>query len=65
MIDVERRSVRIVQRARKLDYPLLAWASSGWLFYNAGDGRLGAWRPGEHARTLRVKVGKFVAMAAD
>ncbi|MDA0180263.1 hypothetical protein OJ997_08150 [Solirubrobacter phytolaccae] len=46
-------------------YPLLAWASSGWLFWNAGHGRLGAWRPGEPARDLGVEVGAFVDITAS
>jgi len=46
-------------------YPLLAWASSGWLFWNAGRGRVGAWRPGEPARRLSVTVGAFVDMTAS
>jgi hypothetical protein len=64
VIDVERRTVREVTRA-PADYPLLAWASSGWLFYNAGGGRLGAWRPNEPARVLPMNVGPFVDMTSD
>jgi len=47
------------------DYHLLAWASSGWLYWNAPGGRIGAWRPGEAARMLPVHVGRSVDMAAD
>jgi WD40 repeat protein len=47
------------------DYHLVAWASSGWLYWKAPGGRIGAWRPGEAARLLPVRVGQFVDMAAD
>jgi hypothetical protein len=46
-------------------YGRLAWASSGWLFWTAGEGRLGAWRPGERARLLPATVGPVVDMTAD
>ena len=47
------------------DYPALAWSETGWLFYNAGGGRIGAWRPGERARLLELRVGKFVRMVTE
>lgn len=47
------------------DHPRLAWASSGWLFWHAGRGRIGAWRPGEGARHLPVQVGAFVDITAS
>jgi hypothetical protein len=66
VIDVRSATVALIPGARTdAVYKRLAWASSGWLFYNAGHGRLGAWRPGEPARALGVRVGKFVDMAAD
>jgi hypothetical protein len=43
----------------------LAWAASGWLFYEAPRNRIGAWRPGQRARVLAVTPGPFVAMAVD
>ena len=47
-------------------YSLLAWSSSGWLFYNAGNGRIAAWRPGSgRARLLPVRVPAFTDMSAD
>jgi len=47
------------------DYPLMAWSSSGWLFYNAGRGRLAAYRPGRPgAALLPVRVARFVDLAA-
>jgi hypothetical protein len=66
IVDVARRTARLVSTPRAaIAYPVLAWSSSGWLFYNAGRGRIGAWRPGERPRLLRVGVGKFVSMTAD
>jgi hypothetical protein len=47
------------------NYPEVAWSSAGWLFYNAGNGRIGAWRPGERARLLPLRVGPFVRLVAD
>ncbi len=43
----------------------VTWSSSGWLFDNAGKGRLGAWRPGEPARLLGARVPKLVDMTSD
>jgi hypothetical protein len=66
LVDVAAASATVIAGARTdNDYPELAWASSGWLFWNAGGGRLGAWRPGQPARRLGVKVGAFVDMTAD
>jgi hypothetical protein len=45
--------------------PALAWSSSGWLYYGVGAHHIGAWRPGQPARELPMRVDKFVAMAAD
>jgi hypothetical protein len=46
-------------------YPLSVWSSAGWLFYNAGDGRLAAYRAGAAAATLLpVHVPAFVDLAA-
>jgi hypothetical protein len=66
IVDVARRTARLLSTPREaIEYAALAWSSSGWLFYNAGRGRIAAWRPGESARELPVKVAKFVSMAAD
>ena len=65
VIDVARRRTRTIAHPPKRAYRLLAWASSGWLFYNAGHGRIGAWRPGEPGRLLSVTVRQYVDMAAD
>lgn len=67
VVDVAARQVHFVPGARMdpEDYPELAWGSSGWLFYNAGRGRIGAWRPGEPARLLAARVGPFVDMTAS
>jgi hypothetical protein len=66
IVDVATGTVTTVPGARTdRFYGRLAWASSGWLFWNAGGGRLGAWRPGEPARRLGVKVGPLVDMTAD
>ena len=66
LIDTQTAKATLIPKARMAKiYNRVAWSESGWLFYNAGEGRLGAWRPGERARLLGVKVGKFVDMAAD
>jgi hypothetical protein len=65
VIDIAARRVRTIDRPPERVYRLLAWASSGWLFYNAGRGRIGAWRPGERRRLLPMTVRQYVDMAAD
>jgi hypothetical protein len=47
------------------EYPALAWAKSGWLFYGAGEHRVGAWRPGQPARTPPVRVPRFGSIVTD
>jgi hypothetical protein len=43
----------------------MTWSSSGWLFFNAGGGRLAAYRPGDaSARLLPLRVMPFVDMTA-
>jgi hypothetical protein len=66
LVDVDRRTVRLVPGARLAnDYTLLAWASSGWLFFNAGHGRVAAYRPGtDGATVLPLRVAPFVEMEA-
>ena len=47
------------------DYQLLAWSAGGWLFYNAGRGRIAAYRPGRAAAIrLALRVKPFVDFAA-
>ncbi|MBE2320192.1 hypothetical protein DVA67_029770 [Solirubrobacter sp. CPCC 204708] len=66
VVEVATGFTRHVTGARlDAQYPRLAWASSGWLFWSAGRGRLGAWRPGEPARRLPVRVGPFVDLTAS
>ena len=65
VIDVTTRAVRVIARTGAIDYPLVAWASNGWLYYTAAGGTLAAWRPGAPARALRPRVGTVVDMAAD
>jgi hypothetical protein len=57
LIDMSGGRVTTVRGAR-LDQamPALAWAPGGWLFWNAGKGRLMAHRPGAAAVTLPVRL---------
>jgi hypothetical protein len=66
IVDIARRTATLVPGAGLAsDYTLLAWASSGWLFYNAGNGRLAAYHPGAaRAIVLPVHVKPFQRMAA-
>jgi hypothetical protein len=66
IIDLAQRTASLVPGARLArDYTDMTWSSTGWLFYNAGDGHLGAYRPGTaRARLLPVRVQSFVHMAA-
>jgi hypothetical protein len=66
IIDLARHMAKIVRGARLArDYTLMTWASTGWLFYNAGRRHLAAYRPGEaRATLLPVDVQPFVRMAA-
>jgi hypothetical protein len=65
IVIIEGRNWRYIDNARTGDYPALTWSSSGWLFYGADAHHIGAWRPGQPARTLGVRVAKFVSAAAD
>jgi hypothetical protein len=67
LVDVAAGTVTTIPGARiDADYPVLAWASSGWLFWNTGGGQLAAWRPGEpRQRLLGVDVGRVVDMTSD
>jgi hypothetical protein len=66
VIDVASGAVALVPGARTDEfYASLTWASSGWLFWNAGGGALAAWRPGEPVRRLGAKTSPFVDMTSD
>jgi hypothetical protein len=65
IVVVEGDTWRYIPKARTGAYPALTWSSSGWLFYGVGAHHVGAWRPGQPARELPMRVDKFVAMAAD
>jgi hypothetical protein len=66
LVDLARGAVTLVRGpplAR--DRPLLAWSSSGWLFYYAGAGRIAAYRPRAATATLLPRrVAPFVDIAA-
>ncbi|MEA2398932.1 MAG: hypothetical protein QOK25_2488 [Thermoleophilaceae bacterium] len=66
VVDVATHAARLVPGpALAADYPLMTWSSSGWLFFNAGGGRLAAYRPGAaRARLLPMRVRPFIDMAA-
>jgi hypothetical protein len=66
VVNIARRTARLVPGAGlSRDHTLLAWASTGWLFYNAGDGRLAAYHPGAGgAIVLPLHLGPFQRIAA-
>jgi hypothetical protein len=66
IVDLAQRSATLVRGpGLARDYRLLAWASSGWLFYNAGRGRIAAYDPSQGAATLlSARVRPFVDIAA-
>jgi hypothetical protein len=66
IVDVASGVVRLIPGAlRDGVYGRMTWSSSGWLFWNAGDGRIGAWRPGAAARVLDLTVEPFIDMTSD
>lgn len=65
LVIVEGDRWRYVPHARTGAYASPAWSSSGWLYYGAAHGRIGAWRPGQPARTLPIHVAKFVGIVTD
>jgi hypothetical protein len=66
IVDVDRGIVTLMPGARRDSaYGRITWSSSGWLLWNAGGGRIGAWRPGAAARRLGVTVGSFTDMTSD
>jgi hypothetical protein len=66
VIDIARRVATLVPGpGLARDYTLIAWASSGWLFYNAGNGHLAAYRPRTaRATLLPLRVQPFQRLAA-
>ena len=66
IVDLAQRTATLVRGPRLARvYQLLAWSSSGWLFYNAGRGRIAAYDPSRGAATLLpVRVRPFVDIAA-
>jgi hypothetical protein len=66
IVDIARRTASLVRGASLAsDYTLTAWSSTGWLFYNAGHGRLAAYQPGSpRAALLDIHVHPFESMAA-
>jgi hypothetical protein len=66
VVDIARRLATLVpgpDLAR--DYTLIAWASTGWLFYNAGNGHLAAYRlRTPRAALLPLRVKPFQRLAA-
>ena len=67
VVDITRRTARLVRGAGLApDYTLLAWASTGWLLYNAGNGHLAAYHTGTRRATLLpLRVQPFQDMAAQ
>ena len=65
LIDVADGSVEPLPARAAPGGGTLVWASSGWLYYEAPDDRIGAWRPGAQPRLLPARPGPFVAMAAS
>lgn len=66
VVDIARRTASLVRGANLAnDYTLIAWSSTGWLFFNAGRGRLAAYRLGTaQARLVNVHVQAFEKMVA-
>jgi hypothetical protein len=66
MVDLARRRATLVRGATLARYyTLMAWSSTGWLFFNVGHRRLAAYRPGaDRATLLPVRVQPFVDLAA-
>ncbi len=66
VVDIARRAATLVPGpgvAR--DYTLIAWASTGWLFYNADNGHLAAYRPRTPGRpSSRSAFNPFQRLAA-
>jgi hypothetical protein len=67
IVDMARRRATLLRGATLARaYTLMAWSSTGWLFFNAGHRRLAAYHPGAHRATLLpVRVEPFVDLAAN
>jgi hypothetical protein len=66
LVDIARRAATLVPGpGLARDYTLIAWASTGWLFYNAGNGHLAAYRPpAPRATLIPLRVQPFQRLAA-
>jgi hypothetical protein len=66
IVDLAHHTATLVRGPRLArDYQLMAWSHSGWLFYNAGHGRLAAYNPsGGAIMLLGIHVRPFVDIAA-
>jgi hypothetical protein len=66
LVDLARRAATLVPGpGLARDYTLIAWASTGWLFYNAGNGHIAAYRPpAPRATLLPLRVQPFQRIAA-
>ncbi len=66
VVDIQRRTARLLPGASlATDYPLITWAHSGWLYFHAARGRIGAYHPGERtARILPFRARPFVDLTA-
>jgi hypothetical protein len=66
VVDIARRAATLVPGpGLARDYTLIAWASTGWLFYNAGNGHLAGSRPRTpRATLLRLRVQPFQRLEA-
>ena len=65
LLDLTDKTLRTIPGAPLAhDYQLIAWASSGWLYFSSTARRIAAYRPGEEAaRILPVRVGKVIDLA--
>jgi hypothetical protein len=66
VVDIATRTATLVPGADLAsDYTLLAWASTGWLFFNAGHGQIAAYHPGGvRATVLPLHLRAFQHIAA-
>jgi hypothetical protein len=65
LLDVGDHTVRVISGAElEPVYQLIAWASSGWLYFNSPGGRIAAFHPGQEAASaLPVRVSKVIDLA--
>jgi hypothetical protein len=66
IVDLSRQRATLVRGATLArSYTLMAWSSTGWLFFNVGRRRIAAYRSGApRATLLPVRVQPFVDIAA-